>query len=258
MTELTLTLRQVRYTNKAFWRNPAAAFFTFAFPLMFLVIFTTLFGSGTVTIKGREFNQSTYYVAGMAVFAMITACYTNLAIGVSFQRDAGILKRTRGTPLPGRSYLGARVIHVVLLAVILVAICAVFGWAFYEADLPTGVRLLRTVVVVVVGSASFAALGLAITPAIPNADAAPAVVNATILPLLFISGIFFPITDDAPQWIETVSDIFPVRHLVNAFLGAFYGAPTFRFSWTDVLLVGAWGVVGLALAVRFFSWEPRR
>jgi ABC-2 type transport system permease protein len=258
VTELTLTLRQVRYTNKAFWRNPAAAFFTFAFPLMFLVIFTTLFGSGTVTINGREFNQSTYYVAGMAVFAMITACYTNLAIGVSFQRDAGILKRTRGTPLPGRSYLGARVIHVVLMAVILVAICSLFGWAFYEADLPTGINLFRTVAVVLVGSASFAALGLAITPAIPNADAAPAVVNATILPLLFISGIFFPITDDAPQWITTVSEIFPVRHLVDAFLGAFYGPPTFGFSWTDVLLLGAWGVVGLALAVRFFSWEPRR
>jgi ABC-2 type transport system permease protein len=258
MSELALTLRQVRFTNKAFWRNPAAAFFTFVFPLMFLVIFTTLFGSGTVTINGREINQSTYYVAGMAVFAMITACYTNLAIGVSFQRDAGILKRTRGTPLPGRAYLGARVVHVVLMAMILVAICALFGWAFYEAVLPTGVDMFRTISVVVVGSASFAALGLAITPAIPNAEAAPAVVNATILPLLFISGIFFPITDSAPQWIDTVSQVFPVRHLVDAFLGAFYGPPTFAFSWTDVLIIAAWGVVGLILAIRFFSWEPRR
>jgi ABC-2 type transport system permease protein len=258
MSELALTLRQVRFTNKAFWRNPAAAFFTFVFPLMFLVIFTTLFGSGTVTINGQEINQSTYYVAGMAVFAMITACYTNLAIGVSFQRDAGVLKRTRGTPLPGRAYLGARVVHVVLMAMILVAICALFGWAFYEAVLPTGVDLFRTVSVVVVGSASFAALGLAITPAIPNAEAAPAVVNATILPLLFISGIFFPITDSAPQWIDTVSKVFPVRHLVDAFLGAFYGPPTFDFSWMDVLIVAAWGVVGLIIAIRFFSWEPRR
>jgi ABC-2 type transport system permease protein len=258
MSELALVLRQVRYTNKAFWRNPAAAFFTFVFPLMFLVIFTTLFGSGTVTINGQEIDQSTYYVAGMAVFAMITACYTNLAISVSFQRDAGILKRTRGTPLPGRSYLGARVIHVVLMAMILVAICALFGWAFYGAVLPSGMDLFRTVAVVVVGSASFAALGLAITPAIPNAEAAPAVVNATILPLLFISGIFFPITDTAPQWIDTVSQFFPVRHLVDAFLGAFYGPPTFAFSWVDVLIIGAWGVLGLALAIRFFSWEPRR
>ena len=258
MSELALTLRQVRYTNKAFWRNPAAAFFTFAFPLMFLVIFTTLLGSGTVKVNGLDFNQSTYFVASMAVFSMITACYTNLAIGVTFQRDAGILKRTRGTPLPRRAYLGARVTHVVLMAIILVAICAVFGWLFYEADLPTGVSLFRTIVVVVVGSASFAALGLAITPAIPNADAAPAVVNATILPLLFISGIFFPVGDDAPTWIDTLGGLFPVRHLIDAFLGAFYGEPFFDFSWGDVAIVAAWGVVGLLLAIRFFSWEPRR
>ena len=258
MSELALALRQVRYTNKAFWRNPAAAFFTFAFPLMFLVIFTTLLGSGTVTVKGLEFNQSTYFVASMAVFSMITACYTNLAIGVTFQRDAGILKRTRGTPLPGRAYLGARVTHVVLMSIILVAICALFGWLFYEADLPTGVSLIRTVVVVLVGSASFAALGLAITPAIPNADAAPPIVNATILPLLFISGIFFPISDDTPTWIDTLGDLFPVRHLIDAFLGAFYGKPFFDFSWADVAIVAAWGIAGLLLAIRYFSWEPRR
>jgi ABC-2 type transport system permease protein len=221
------------------------------------VIFTTLLGSGTVTVKGLEFNQSTYFVASMAVFSMITACYTNLAIGVTFQRDAGILKRTRGTPLPGRAYLGARVTHVVLMSIILVTICALFGWAFYDAELPTGVSLLRTVIVVLVGSASFAALGLAITPAIPNADAAPPIVNATILPLLFLSGIFIPLGEDAPTWMKVIGDVFPVKHFAKAMLGSFYGQPI-QFEWVDVLVVAAWGVVGLAVAIRFFSWEPRR
>src|SRR5881296_3972844 len=100
MSDLALTLRQVRYTNKAFWRNPASAFFTFAFPLMFLVIFTSLLGNGTVPLGGVEVRQSTYYVAGMAAFSVITACYTNIAMSVTFTRDTGILKRIRGTPLP--------------------------------------------------------------------------------------------------------------------------------------------------------------
>ena len=73
-----------------------------------------------------------------------------------------------------------------------------------------------------------------------------------------VTGTAPPITDTAPQWIDAVSKIFPVRHLVDAFLGAFYGPPNFAFSWTDVLVVAAWGVLGLALAIRFFSWEPRR
>lgn len=258
MSDLGLALRQVRYTNKAYWRNPAGAFFTFAFPLMFLVIFATLLGSGTVTVNGLEFNQSTYYVAGMAAFSIITASYTNLAMSVTYQRDAGILKRIRGTPLPGRAYLSARVAHAMILAVLLVAICAAFGWAFYEADVPTGAKLFRTIVIVLVGSGSFAALGLAMTAAIPNADAGPAIVNASILPLLFISGVFFPIGDDAPAWIDLVGDVFPVRHLIEAFLGAFVGAPFFQFSWWDVAIVAVWGMAGLLLAIRFFSWEPRR
>ena len=255
MSGAGLTIRQVRYTNKAFWRNPASAFFTFAFPLMFLVIFTALLGNGQLSIGGKEVQQSTYYVAAMAAFSVITACYTNIAIAVSFQRDAGVLKRTQGTPLPGWSYLSGRVIHAVLIAIILVVLCAAFGAAFYAASIRSGTTLARFVVVLLVGAASFAALGLAVTAAIPNADAAPAVVNATILPLLFLSGIFIPLGDDAPTWMVWVARIFPVKHFADGMQSGFIGL---RFTWTDVLIVAAWGVAGLVLAARSFSWEPRR
>jgi ABC-2 type transport system permease protein len=193
----------------------------------------------------------------MSAFAIITACYTNLAIGVTFQRDSGILKRTRGTPLPGYDYLAARVTHAILIALILVAICSAFGAIFYGAEIPTGVALFQTVAVVLIGAGSFAALGLAITALIPNAEAAPAVVNATILPLLFISGVFIPV-ENAPKWVDVVGKIFPVRHLVEAYLGAYYGQPLFDFSWRDVAVVALWGIAGIVFAARRFSWEPRR
>jgi ABC-2 type transport system permease protein len=247
--------RQFRYTNKAFWRNPASAFFTFAFPLMFLVIFTTLLGNNDVVIDGVTMKTSTIYVASMAAFSVISACYTNIAISVSFSRDQGILKRTRGTPLPGWSYLTGRVVHATAIALVLVAICASFGTIVYDASLPGGASSLRFLLALLVGAASFAALGLAITAAIPNADASPAIVNASILPLLFVSGVFFPITDDAPRWIEVIGKVFPVRHLVDSMNAGFLGTP---FHWSDVLVVGLWGLAGLVLASRFFSWEPRR
>jgi ABC-2 type transport system permease protein len=250
-----LTLRQVRYTNKAFWRNPASAFFTFAFPLMFLVIFTALLGNGNVVIGGRQISQTTYYVAAMASFSVITACYTNIAISVTFQRDAGILKRTQGTPLPGASYLSARVLHSMLVALLLVVLTSGFGRAFYDAAVPSGGSLGRFGVMLVVGSASFCALGLAATAAIPNADASPAVVNATVLPLLFLSGIFIPLGDDAPSWIIWIGRIFPVKHFADGMQAGFLGT---SFHWSDVLVVAAWGLAGLILATRFFSWEPRR
>jgi ABC-2 type transport system permease protein len=253
MTALRLTFSQIRYVNKAFWRNPSSAFFTFAFPLMFLVIFTALLGHSTVHLGTHAVKTSTYYVAAMASFAVITACYNNMAVAITFQRDAGVLKRTNGTPLPSASFLGARIIHSLLIAVLLVTITAVFGRALYNADIPTGLTLVRFLVMLAVGAATFCALGLAITALIPNADAAGAIVNASILPILFLSGIFIAFDNNTPSWILWIARIFPVRHFATGMQAGFLGT---TFHWTDVLVVAAWGTAGLLLAIRNFSWEP--
>jgi ABC-2 type transport system permease protein len=255
MNAAVLTLSQVRYVNKAFWRNPASAFFIFAFPLMFLVIFTALLGRGTIPVTPtRVVKISTYYVAAMATFGVISACYTNIAISVSFQRDTGVLKRTNGTPLPSSAFLGSRMIQALFVAILLVVITAGFGRAAYSASIPAGPTLLRFLVMLLVGAASFCALGFAITAVIPNADAAPAIVNASILPLLFLSGVFIPLGASAPAWIIWIAKIFPVYHFAQGMQAGFLGT---AFHWTDVLVVAAWGLAGLLLSVRFFSWEPR-
>jgi ABC-2 type transport system permease protein len=251
--------RQVRFTNLAFWRNPASAFFTFAFPLMFLVIFTSLLGSGRDEVAPGVFiDRASYYVAAMSAFSVITATYTNLAVSVSFQRDAGILKRLRGSPLPGSAYLSARVMHAIFVSVLLVILTTAWGVLLYEAVVPTGSVLLKFIVTVIVGGMSFSALGLATTALVPNAEAAPAVVNGLILPLLFLSGVFFPVGPDAPAWMRFIADVFPVRHFTQAMLGSFYGPPAAVFRWKDVIVVALWGIAGLILAIRFFSWEPRK
>lgn len=254
MNAATLTAFQLRYVNKAFWRNPASAFFTFAFPLMFLVIFTALLGHGQVRLGGRLVHQSTYYVAEMAAFSVITACYSNLAIGLTFQRDTGVLKRTNGTPLPSAVYFAARVGHALLISVLLVAITVAFGKVFYHADIPSNAALLRFLIMLVVGAAAFCSLGFAITAVIPNFDAAAPIVNATILPLLFLSGVFIPVGDNAPAWITWTARIFPVKHFADGMQAGFLGT---AFHWTDVIVVASWGIAGLIVAVRYFSWEPR-
>jgi ABC-2 type transport system permease protein len=255
MNAVGLAVRQAVYTNKAFWRNPASAFFTFAFPLMFLVIFTTLFGNSETQTAGGPVKTSTFYIPSMVTFSVISACYTNIAISVSFARDEGVLKRIRGTPMPGSSYLIGRVLHATFVALILVAIVGAFGALVYDASLPVGGNLVRFAVALLVGAAAFAALGLAVTCIVPNADAAPAIVNATILPLLFLSDVFIPLGTDPAPWVEWVGRIFPVRHFANAMQAAFLGAP---FSWSDVAVVGAWGVGAIVVASRFFRWEPAR
>jgi ABC-2 type transport system permease protein len=249
MSGIGLTLRQVRFENRTFWRNPAAAFFTFVFPLLFMVIFNVVFAGGAEG-AGRFFTPA------IIVFAVVTATYTNLAMTVTVARDDGILKRIRGTPLPALSYLLARMIHAALLALLLVIIVAAFGAVFYGVPVPWD-RLPALLATLVVSAAAFCALGLALTGVIPNADAAPAIVNATILPLFFISNVFIPL-QNAPQWLDVVSSIFPVRHFADAMLRIYDPAAAGSgFSPSDVGVIALWGIAGLVLALRSFSWEPR-
>src|SRR5438874_493011 len=256
MTDLQLALRQVVYTNKAFWRNPASAFFTFVFPLMFLVIFTAIFkGTTDIATFGTQ-ETSTYYIPAIATFSIITATYTNLAISVTFLRDAGILKRIRGTPLAAWAYMLGRIVHAVLMSFLLVTIVILFGIAFYHATFPTN-RLLPIAVTILVGAASFSALGLAVTSIVPNADAAPAVVNATVLPLLFLSGVFIPLPTGNP-WFVVVAKFFPIYHFTHAMLWTYFYPTGTGWQGKDLLIMGLWGLGGVVIAVRRFRWEPKR
>lgn len=257
MNTASLAFRQVRFENRSFWRNPAAAFFTIFFPLMFLGIFNLLLGNDEVGFPGGSVSGSTFFVPAIATFALITACYTNLAMGIAFSRDQGVLKRKRGTPLPAVSFLAGRIIHSTLIGLLMVAIVTLVGVLVFGVDI-TADRIPALAVAVSVGAASFCALGLAITCIIPNADSAPAIVNISIFPLLFISGIFIPL-DDVPSWVEKVAGVFPIKPLAEAMRAPFN--PFLEGGAVEggqLAVVAAWGLAGLIVATRFFTWEARR
>jgi ABC-2 type transport system permease protein len=257
MNAIALTARQLRYVNRSFWRNPQAAFFTFVFPLMFLVIFDLLFGDQVSDYYPEDVGIMTYYVPAIVAFSVITACFTNISISVAIARDQGELKRLRGTPLPPASYLASRVLHATFISVLLVLVVVLAGTLLYDVDPPTS-TIPAFLVAIVVGAATFSALGLAVSALAPNAEAAPAVAQAIILPLLFISGILIPLSE-APKWLTTVADVFPIKHYAEAMLTAFDPfAEGSGFAWKDLAVVGAWGVAGLLASIRFFTWEPRK
>jgi len=108
----------------------------------------------------------------------------------------------------------------------------------------------------VVGAGVFCVLGVAVTAFIPNADASPAVVNGTVLPLLFISNVFIPL-QNPPAWLDTLGKIFPVRHFADALIGSFFNLNGSGLHTDDLLVLGAWGIAGLVVGIRFFQWEPR-
>jgi len=254
MNRAALTLSQLRYVNKAYWRSPASAFFALVYPLMFLVLFTSIFRNSDVQFGPKRVNEATYYVPAMVALAVITVCFNNIAVAVTFQRDSGVLKRINGTPLSSTSFFGARILHAVLVSVLLVIITTGFGRAFYSVDIPTGATLVQMLVMLAIGAAAFCALGFAVSSVIPNADASMPIVNAVILPLLFLSGIFIPLGNNPPAWMVWVGRVFPIKHFLAGMQASFLGS---AFDWTDVLVVAAWGLAGFLFAIRFFRWEPR-
>jgi ABC-2 type transport system permease protein len=246
MSGAALALRQIGYENRAFWRNPPAAFFTFAFPLLFMVIFNVLFGEGAAQ----------FFTPAIIVFSVVTATFTNLAMNITFARDYGVLKRIRGTPLPAWAYLAGRIGHAIAVTFLLVAIVAAFGAILYDVPVPWD-AIAVLLLVLAVAAASFSALGLAVAGIMPNADAAPAIVNAIVLPVLFISNVFIQM-DNAPDWLNTISYVLPVRHFADAVLDLYRLGSGAGVPWDHIGAIAAWGVLGVLVALRFFSWEPRR
>jgi ABC-2 type transport system permease protein len=253
MSDLAIAARQLRFEQKAFWRNPAGAVFTFAFPLLFLVIFSTLNSGQRIDERGG-ISFVTFFVPGIVAFGLISACYTNLAIRMTVSRDFGILKRVRGTPVPTWAYLAGQVGSSIVITFMLLFLTVGLGVVAFDVGFRTGTAA-GLLVTLALGAACFCALGLAVSGLCPNADAAPAIVNFSIFPLLFISGIFFPL-DTAPGWLKSAAKLFPMQRLADGLQYAF--DPRTRglgFNGGDLSALAAWTVGGSILAVRLFRWD---
>jgi ABC-2 type transport system permease protein len=252
---LGLTLRQAKTQTILFLRTPRAMFFTVFFPLLFLFVFNTSF-SGYVD-DAHTILASQYFTPRMAVFAVISSCYTALAISLAMARDAGILKRIRGTPLSPVSYMAARILSCVVVAVASVIAMLLAGMVFYHVKIASqGVP--AAVATLLLGAACFCALGFTVSSMASSGDAAPAVVNATLFPVLFISGIFFPV---GRGWLSKVANVFPIRHFANALAGtggAFDAVhPGAGWHARDLAIIAAWTVGAIVVALRTFTWEPK-
>ncbi|HEX3607176.1 MAG TPA: ABC transporter permease [Candidatus Dormibacteraeota bacterium] len=254
MSDATMALRQVGYEQRAFWRNPASAFFAFAFPLMFLGIFGTQNrGARLESLGGIPYNS--YYVPALITFGVIGACMTNISMTMTIRRDSGVLKRVRGTPLPPWVFMAGVIGSSAVVSAILALLLTAAGNVFYSVNLPH--HLGGLLITLVVGGMSFCALGLALSALIPNAEAAPAITNAVVLPLLFISGTFYPL--DPNSVLTHIANWFPMRPLALAVFHCFDPSNDLRgVPWSDLWKVLLWGAAGLFVAVRRFQWAPRR
>jgi ABC-2 type transport system permease protein len=250
-----LLLHQFRFDQKIFWRNPAAVFFTVMLPIIFLFIFATIFGNDTIEAR-NNLKVSTYYVPGIITLAVTSATLVSLAISLTRSREDGVLKRLRGTPVPTSAVVAGRVGNAIVVSALMVVLVTLIGYLVYDVSLP-GKTIPAILVTLVVGAATFSCLGFALTMVIPTEEAAPAVTNAIILPLYFLSGVFIPETE-IPDGVLQVADVLPVRPFFEALLTGFDPATIGSgFEPGRLAVVAAWGLLGLVVALRGFPWTPR-
>src|SRR5499427_4252498 len=243
-SNLRLVAHQVRYEQLSFWRNPQSAIFTFVFPVVFVTIMGALFGSVRRSSYFGKLSALQYYVPTIAALSVLGSCYGQLAVALAARRQNGILKRVRATPLPAWAYFAGLLVHCVLVSFVDVALIIGVG-RLYGVPLPS--HWLAIAATLVLGAASFCALGVAVASVISNAEAAPAVAQLVLFPLMFISGTYLPIHS---ALFNHVSGWLPVRPFNQALTGPF--AQQAGADWRDLAVLAAWGAAGAVVAVRRF------
>lgn len=255
MTDLALAAQQVRYEQKSYWRNPGSAFFTFAFPLIFFFILTGLAGGQhDKSDLGAGVKLSQYYTPSILGYAVMSACFLAVAMTLVRQREDGILKRYRGTPLPAWAMVSGIIGSSIIVSALMSLLVIVFAKLAYGVDLPLS-HLPPLVVTIALASLVFCALGIAVSSLIPNMDAGPAIINLPYFVLVFISGTYFPVSGTLAQ----IANWFPLRPFITAMYRAFDPHVT-GSAWAghDLRNLLVWGVVGVVFAARRFRWLPNR
>lgn len=251
-TVLRLFADQVRYSIRELWRSRMVLVFTFVLPLVWLLLIGMLAGNEVIDdATGLRVMQ--FATPAAIVMSVLFATYPQVAYSLAIAREQKIVKRIRGTPLPMWVFLAGRIGAATVLAVLAIVVMLGVAMVGFNVELidRTLPALLATLIV---ATASFTALGLAVGALATSGSSAQTFAMATGVILLFVSGLFM-IGGDLPDILVTIGSYFPVRPVlepVQAQLNPFLAGDGWDLS--ALAFVAAWGGGGLAAA----TWALRR
>jgi ABC-2 type transport system permease protein len=250
---MKLFWHEVRTEQLLFWRNREAAFFTFFLPIIFFLIFGSIYGDNRIAKEGN-IRAAPFLEAGMIGYGVASTAFAGLAITMVIRRESGVLKRIRATPLPPATYLLAVLVSTFVVFLIEAALIVAIGRAFFHVGVPD--RPGSLTVTLVLGATCFAAMGLGLTGFVRSAEGSSAVVNFIYLPMAIISGTFFT-PKEYPAFLRAIADVLPLTYFTKLTRDVMV---RHHHLWSDggsVAAVLLWGVIGLVAAIRAFRWQPR-
>jgi ABC-2 type transport system permease protein len=246
---IRLAARQALLEQRSFWRSAEYALFTFAFPLMILLLIGA--ANAGAHLPGTDISNTTVFVPGILAFGVIVAAYVNLGSKVAVLRHDGVLKRIRTTPLPPGAYIAGLLMSTIATVAGITAVTGVTGWLAFGAA-PRAGQGPALAGALVLGTVCFAVLGLAVSSVISSAESAGPVAYASFLPIAIISGVFDPTFSGLPLWLSRLVAAFPVKALADVLENTYAVRP---FPAWDLLSLGLWTVAGAAVAVWRFRWH---
>jgi ABC-2 type transport system permease protein len=259
MNDVGLVLIQARYAILASLRTPRALLFGALFPIIFLLLFNSLFTQGgdqTTTVAGHTIDVHAYFTAGLIAYALALSCFTTPLMTLVAARERGQLKRQRGMPAPAWTFVAAQLLRSVAFALTVGGIMIAIGIIFYGVDLPAQ-TLPGFVICLALGTATLSALGIAATALAKNEDSAQPIGAFTVVMLSFVSGIFIAL-DTLPTFLQEVGRLFPLYHLAQGLQSTVAMDPSgIGLSGGDAAALVIWGLGGIWIATRRFKWEPQ-
>jgi ABC-2 type transport system permease protein len=248
---MRLLLHELKGELRLYTRSRELAFFTFMLPIIFFVLLGSVYGDED-RING--YRGPDYLLTGMLGYGVAATAFSGLAIVLVIRRETGVLKRLRATPLPAPVYIAAVLLTTLIAFAVEAIVLVALGMLLFDAEFPK--NFVSAVAALLLGSASFAVLGVGVSGLVRRAEGASAVITALYLPLSFISGAFFS-QQHFPGWLKQIADLLPLTYFIDLMGSVMLKGVSVWDRPKDVLVITAWGIFGVLLATRFFRWTPQ-
>ena len=206
-------------------------------------------------VSAQDVSFMDVFAPGILAMSLMNSGVIGLATGFVTYRERGILRRIRVTPFPLSSFILARVLSQLVIAVLQAIILMGMAWAFFGLHLRG--NLLVVLVAIVAGALAFLAIGFAISGIAPNTETAASYANLITFPMLFLSGIFFSM-ENAPAWLRPITNVLPLAYLVDALREPISFGNGLSAIWLDLGALLLTFALAMAIAIRFFRWDTGR
>ncbi len=205
-----------------------------------------------VTVQATALRTIDFLIPGILAMSILNLALFATAQPIISLRTQGVLRRLGATPLPRPILLAAYICMRVAIALFQTGVIVAVGIGLFGMNMAG--NWLLFIGMLLLGTLAFIAIAFLIAAIARTEESGSALTSAIQLPMLFLSGIFFPV-DALPGFLRPIVDALPLTYLADALRQVMIGATPYHSMVVNSLVLLAWLIVSSVLAIRFFKWE---